>query len=220
MGTDAAVRFIEAGLPPVLDGASHAFGKGTISEVITEGEDECALLVKILTGLCPLHRGKIVVLTHDLRSLSRDELDGVRRRLGIVYPNGGLISNLKVLENVTLPLLYRSAESGVEIEKRAVASLDRFGGREDFFKLPSGLSPFKRRMAGFARVIALEPEVVVYDRLTDGLHAEGRDLLLGAARAFHSEKPGRTTIFLSHRSRSIDGDGAVAIVHLTKGRFV
>ncbi len=219
MTTAAAVRFIDAVLEPVLDGASHTFGTGTISEIITEGEDQNTLLVKILTGLSPLRQGKIVVLEHDLASLSREGLNGVRRRLGIVYPNGGLISNLKVLENVTLPLLYHTSESGGEIDKRAVAILDRFGGREDLFKLPSGLSTFKRRMTGFARVIALDPEVVVYDRLTDGLHEEEVGLFLRTALAFHAEKSGRTTIFLTPHSRSIATDGLPAIVRLTKGRF-
>jgi phospholipid/cholesterol/gamma-HCH transport system ATP-binding protein len=215
----AAVRFIDAVLEPVLDGADHAFEKGTISAVVTAEEDEDALLVKILAGLSRLREGRILVLEQDLGSLSRDGLDEVRRRVGIVFADGGLISNLKVLENVTLPLLYHSARSSGEIEKSAIAILERFGCREDLFALPGGLSTFKRRMVGFARVVSMEPEVVVYDRLADGFREEERDVFLRAALAFHGEMPERTTIFLTPNPASIAGAGPVPIVHLTKGRF-
>jgi phospholipid/cholesterol/gamma-HCH transport system ATP-binding protein len=219
MTMGAAVRFLDAVLEPILDGATHSFERGTISEVITAGEDENALLVKVLTGISLLREGKIVVLEHDLGTLSRDALNGVRRRIGIVYPNGGLLSNLKILENVTLPPLYHSAGSRQEIEQRAVAILERFGGEEDLLKLPAGLSIFKRRMTGFARVIVMDPEVVVFDRLAEGLHQEEKELFLRTAFAFHAERPGRTTIFLTPHTRSIAGDGPIAVVRLTKGRF-
>jgi phospholipid/cholesterol/gamma-HCH transport system ATP-binding protein len=215
----AAVRFVDAVLEPVLDGANHAFEKGSVSAVITAGEDEDALLVKVLVGLSRLREGRILVLEHDLGAVSRGVLDEVRRRVGIVFPDGGLISNLKVLENVTLPLLYHSARSSGEIERRAIAILERFGCREDLFALPGGLSTFKRRMAGLARVVATEPEVVVYDRLADGLREEERDVFLRAALAFHGEMPERTTIFLTPNPASIAGAGPVPIVRLTKGRF-
>jgi phospholipid/cholesterol/gamma-HCH transport system ATP-binding protein len=216
---DAAVRFTDAFLEPILDGANHAFEKGTISAVVTAGEDEDALLVKVLVGLSRLREGRILVLEQDLGALSRVGLDEIRRRVGIVYPNGGLISNLKVLENVTLPLLYHSAMRSRDIERRAVATLERLGCGEDLFSLPGGLSTFKRRMTGFARVVAMEPEVVVYDRLADGLHEEERDVFLRMALEFHEEMPGRTTIFLTSIPTPIAGAGLLTVVHLTKGRF-
>jgi phospholipid/cholesterol/gamma-HCH transport system ATP-binding protein len=216
---DAAVRFTDAFLEPILDGANHAFEKGTISAVVTAGEDEDVLLVKVLVGLSRLREGRILVLEQDLGALSRVGLDEIRRRVGIVYPNGGLISNLKVLENVTLPLLYHSAMRSRDIERRAVATLERLGCGEDLFSLPGGLSTFKRRMTGFARVVAMEPEVVVYDRLADGLHEEERDVFLRMALEFHEEMPGRTTIFLTSNPTPIAGAGPLTVVYLTKGHF-
>ena len=219
MTVGAAVRFTDAFLEPVLDGANHAFEKGTISAVVTAGEDEDALLVKVLVGLSRLREGRILVLEQDLGALSRDGLDEIRRRIGIVYPDGGLISNLKVLENVTLPLLYHTAMRSRDIERRAVATLERLGCGEDLFALPGGLSTFKRRMTGFARVVTMEPEVVFYDRLADGLQEEERDVFLRMALAFHGEMPGRTTIFLTSNPTTIAGAGPLKVVHLTKGRF-
>jgi len=216
---EAPVRFIDAVLEPLLSGANRAFEAGSVSEIVAGGEDESAFLVKVFTGLAGLQGGKIVLLGHDLGALSREALCGIRSRMGIVYPGGGLISNLKVFENLTLPLLYHSAGSGREIGERAGASLERFGWKGDLFELPGRLSTFQRRVAGFARVIAMDPDVVIYDRFVDGLYAEERNLFLRTAFAFHKEKPGRVTFFVTPRAGSITGDEPLTVVHLTKGRF-
>jgi phospholipid/cholesterol/gamma-HCH transport system ATP-binding protein len=216
---EAPVRFIDAFLEPFLSGANRAFEAGSVSEIATGGEYECAFLVKVFAGLVRLHGGKIVLLGHDLGALSRDALGRIRSRMGIVHPGGGLISNLKVFENVTLPLLYHSSGSGREIGERAIAALERLGWKGNLFDLPGSLSTFQRRTAGFARVIAMDPEVVVYDRLVDGLYAEERDLFLRTAFAFHKEKAGRVTFFVTSRPGSITGDEPSKVVHLTKGRF-
>ena len=216
---DTAVRFIDAVLDPALKGANRSFEPGTISAVVTAGEDVNALLVRVLTGLTRLQEGQVLVLGHDLGLLSRDGLDAVRRRIGIVYPDGGLISNLKVLENVTLPLLYHTGESSREIGKRAIALLERFGCGEVLFELPGNLSASRRRRAGFARAFALEPEVIVYHWREGGLDMEERELFLREAVAFHGEAPGRTTIFLIPHAGALGGAGTFPIVHLTRGRF-
>jgi phospholipid/cholesterol/gamma-HCH transport system ATP-binding protein len=168
----ASLRFVDACLPPLLAGANHAFEEGSITEVVAAGEEECALLAKTIAGLAPLEDGKIVLLGREPGDLSRQELCSLRSRVGIVHPGGGLISNLKVLENVTLPLLYHSPESGRGIAERAIAALEQAGYRGNLFELPGRLSAFQRRVTGFARAIAMDPDLVVYDRLTDGLYAE------------------------------------------------
>ncbi|MGZ9197224.1 MAG: ATP-binding cassette domain-containing protein [Candidatus Deferrimicrobiaceae bacterium] len=216
---DSAVRFIDATLDPVLKGANRSFETGTISAVVTAGEDVNALLLRVLTGLTRLQEGQIHVLGHDLGLLSRDGQEEVRRRIGIVYPDGGLISNLKVLENVTLPLLYHTGESSREIENRAIALLDRFGCGEVLFELPGNLSASRRRRAGFARAFALEPELVVYHWREGVLDMEERELFLREAVAFHGEAPGRTTIFLTPHAGTLAGAGTFPIVHLTRGQF-
>jgi len=216
---DATVRFIDAVLDPVLKGANYSFEPGTISAVVTAGEDVNALLVRVLTGLTRLQEGQVLVLGRDLGLLSRDGQDEVRRRIGIVYPDGGLISNLKVLENVTLPVLYHTGESSREIERRAIALLDRFGCREVLFELPGNLSASRRRRAGFARAFALEPEVIVYHWREGGLDMEERELFLREAVAFHGEALGRTSIFLTPHAGALAGAGTFPIVHLTRGQF-
>lgn len=216
---EAPVRLIDAVLEPILDGASRDFGEGSVSEIAAGGEEACGLLLKALTGLLPLAGGKVLLLGQDPAELSREELCALRFRLGVFHRGGGLISNLKVVENVALPLLYHSPEGADEIAERAVAALDRAGYRGNLFELPGRLSAFQRAAAGLARALAADPDVVFCDRLASDLHEDEKELLLRAAFAFHREKPGRVTIFLSSRPGLFPGDGPGTVVHLTKGRF-
>jgi phospholipid/cholesterol/gamma-HCH transport system ATP-binding protein len=216
---EAPVRFVDAVLDPILDGASRDFEGGSVSEIVAGGEEACALLVKALAGLHPLAGGKIVLLGQDPSGLSREGLCELRSRMGIFHRGGGLISNLKVVENVALPLLYHSAESAEEIMGRAAAALERAGYRGNLFELPGRLSAFQRAAAGFARVLAADPDVAVYDRLTSDLHEEEKEIFLREASAFHREKAGRVSIFLAARPGSIGGGEPRTVVNLRKGRF-
>ncbi|MEW6720852.1 MAG: ATP-binding cassette domain-containing protein [Thermodesulfobacteriota bacterium] len=215
----APVRFIDASLPPLLDGASRDFEEESVTQVVTGGEAECALLAKAIAGLAPLAGGRILLLGEDPAALSRKDACALRSRTAIFHAGGGLISNLKVVENVTLPLLYHSDEDTEAVWEKAVASLERAGYRGNLFELPGRLTSLQRRMVGFARALATDPEIAVYDRLADGLHAEERDALLRTALAFHGERPGRVTIFLSARPMPAAERDTMVTVHLTKGRF-
>jgi len=216
---EAPVRFVDAVLPPLLEGASLDFAEGSVTELVAGGEEECGILLGTLAGLRPLEGGRILLLGQDPAELSREGLCALRSRVGIFHRGGGLISNLKAVENVTLPLLYHSSERAGAIAERAAAALERAGYRGNLFELPGRLSAFQRAAAGFARVLAADPEGAVYDRLSSDLREDEREALLHEAFAFHRERPGRVTIFLVPRAGSLAAGGAGTVVHLTKGRF-
>lgn len=219
MSADAAVEFVDVVLGQGFRGTSRAFERGTVSAVITSRENENTLFTRAVTGLSRPESGRVHLLGQDLAGLSRDELNRLRPRIGIVKPDGGLISNLKVLENITLPLLYHSELSAEEIEDRALARLERLGYAGNVFELPGLLPVYEQRLAGLARTMAAEPDVAIYDRLLDGLQEEERTFFLRTAAAFHGERTGRTSIFLTPNPGSLAGIEGCGVVHLRKGRF-
>src|SRR5260221_1578028 len=94
--------------------------------------------------------------------------------LGVVAGDGGLIGNLKVWENLVLPVAYRGGAPLGELEARAAALFREFGILRARFAelcaaLPERLTAFERRLAGFVRAMLAEPEIMVYDALFDGL---------------------------------------------------
>jgi ABC-type multidrug transport system ATPase subunit len=89
-------------------------------------------------------------------------------RLGWVAANGGLISNLKVWENVTLPLWYHSKRDPSETEKSVEHWLTMLGLEPSTFATfmaaaPFGIEPWQRKLAGLLRGLVQMPRVLVVD---------------------------------------------------------
>ncbi len=89
-------------------------------------------------------------------------------RVGWVAANGGLISNLKVWENVTLPLWYHSRHDVAETEKNVQYWLTKLGLEPSFFAEfmaapPFGIELWQRKLAGLLRGLLLMPRILVVD---------------------------------------------------------
>ena len=119
----------------------------------------------------------------------------------IVPASGRLIANLKVWENIVLPLAYRGATSIDELEACATALFAELGYPPDRIRalagcLPDQISPMERRLAAFVRAMLAEPEVMVLDSVADGLTRgeSARALALGAL--FLRRFPFRTVVHI------------------------
>lgn len=89
-------------------------------------------------------------------------------RVGWVAENGGLISNLKIWENVTLPLWYHSRHEVTETEQRVmhwlgVLEFEPDACAEFMAALPYSIEPWQRKLAGLLRAFVQMPQVLVVD---------------------------------------------------------
>ena len=121
--------------------------------------------------------------------------------VAIVAARGGLIGNLKVWENLVLPIAYRGEVRLDELEVRAEMLFRSLGVlRERFAELcallPDRLSEFERRLAAFVRAMLAEPEIIVYDGLFDGLTRPEIEKAARFDRLFRLHFPFRTAIFV------------------------
>ena len=88
--------------------------------------------------------------------------------VGFVAANGGLISNLKIWENVTLPLWYHSRHEVTETEQRVMHWLGVLEFEPDacagfMAALPYSIEPWQRKSAGLLRALVQMPQVLVVD---------------------------------------------------------
>ena len=89
-------------------------------------------------------------------------------RVGWVAANGGLISNLKIWENVTLPLWYHARREVTETEQSVIHWLGILGLEQQEFSgfmaaPPSSIAIWQRKLAGLLRALVQQPEVLVVD---------------------------------------------------------
>ena len=129
-----------------------------------------SVLLKHVIGLLQPDAGTVEVDGIDLATLSPRELIAFRRRFGMSFQEGALFDSMTVGENIAFPLRrQRPRRPKGEIRDRIRECLETVGldGVED--RLPSQLSGGMRRRVGFARAIALEPEILLFDEPTTGL---------------------------------------------------
>ncbi len=119
----------------------------------------------------------------------------------LVASDGGLISNLTAQENILLPVQYHSTINDTRALQDAAAILMHFGldrreATRIFQTLPAGLSLLEKRLVGFARAMAIEPELLVCDTVFENLANSEMATIGRLGKLFHLHFPFRTVIFL------------------------
>lgn len=170
---------------------------GCLAAVITSRQGESDSLARLILGLARPAAGSIRLLGEDIGTAPEKVLYALRKRVAVVFPTGGLVSNLKVWENLVLPLEYHAACPQAEVEERGLAALRRVGYGGRLMEIPGHLSHYEKRLIGVARAMLTEPELIVYSAVLAGLSGGEKSGIIAAALEFHREKPGRTLLFIS-----------------------
>lgn len=128
-----------------------------------------SVLLKHLIALMEPDSGHVEVDGVRLDRLSPHQLTRFRRRFGMSFQEGALFDSMTVGENVSFPLRRLTRMEPEEIRRRVEECLElvRLEGVEA--KYPSQLSGGMRRRVGFARAVAVQPEILLFDEPTTGL---------------------------------------------------
>ena len=113
-------------------------------------------------------------------------------KVGLAFAQGGLLSNLTLRQNLRLPLSYLGLPAA-EVEARTKAALSRLGLQPVADLRPHAVSGAARRHGNLARVLALEPELVLLDDPLEGLDAADRATALDVIRAW-VDHPDQTVV--------------------------
>jgi ABC-type transporter Mla maintaining outer membrane lipid asymmetry ATPase subunit MlaF len=177
---------------------------GSIALFVTSGELENRTLMQLITGEQLPETGIIRLLDQQTDQLDREQLLEIRKSVGIVQSSGGLISNLKLWENITLPLLFHNHPAMHAAEENALKQLEQFGLQDKLMSLPAHLSLFERRAAGFVRATTLSPQIMIYCGCFDTLPARQRDQLLEKALERHHGQDALTSVFITSSSTALE----------------
>ena len=128
-----------------------------------------SVLLKHLIGLIQPDRGHIVVDGEDIARADHAQALAIRRKFGMSFQEGALFDSMNVFENIAFPLRRhtRHPEERIAARVRECLALVHLEGVET--KATSQLSGGMRRRVGFARAIALAPEILLFDEPNTGL---------------------------------------------------
>ena len=228
-----------AGWPVALDRVTHAYAAGRpvladlsfsirsdrfVAIVGPSGAGKSTVL-RLVNGLLKPSAGAVRVGGADLTRASAGEARRLRRRIGMVFQQFGLINRLSVLENVMLGRLgYRtclaSSVGWIRRPQRELALhiLDRVGMADFAWSRADQLSGGQRQRVGIARALAQEPRLILADEPISALDprtaAQVMDLLADISRT-----EGIAVIANLHALQAVR-DYADRVIGLRGGRLV
>ena len=161
-----------------LSSFSLDIAKGEFLSVMGPSGCGKSTLLNIMGLLDAPTGGQIKVDQQTTEHLSDKELAHFRnKKLGFIFQSYHLINDLKVLDNVELPLLYRSS-SARERRKLASEALAKVGLSNRVRHFPAQLSGGQKQRVAIARAIVGRPEIILADEPTGNLDsAMGNEIM-------------------------------------------
>jgi phospholipid/cholesterol/gamma-HCH transport system ATP-binding protein len=142
------------------------------------------------------------VAGEDLRNLKRADLYALRRRMGMLFQNGALLTDFNVFENVAFPIREHTDLPERLIRQLVLTKLEAVGLRGAADLMPSELSGGMSRRVALARAIVMDPEILIYDEPFVGLDPISLGVILRLIRRLN-DTLGLTSIVVSHDVKEI-----------------
>lgn len=191
------LSFRDVSYPGFFEGFSCEIPAGCSALIVTSREAESSMLTKLITGLSTPSRGAVMVDSQEIARLEAEQLHDFRQQIGIVPSNGGLISNLKVWENITLPLLYHSGGVTPEDEQTGLAYLETLGYSGNVMALPGHLSLHDKRKIALVRALLSKPRIMLYCSCFEEVSSQQLKTLSLLTTEFHAARADRISLYLS-----------------------
>jgi putative ABC transport system ATP-binding protein len=175
-------------------------------------------LMNIIGTLDRPTSGRVIIDGVDVTDKDENYLSRFRlERLGFVFQQYNLISQLTALENVMLPMLLTGRYTREEAMEKARLLLDLVGIPEVANKRPNQLSGGQQQRVAIARALANDPSLVIMDEPTGSIDLASSYLILDLVRLLNRYL-GVTFVIATHNMEVASIGGR--IIYLRGGRII
>ena len=181
----------------IFDNISLEFQRGKITAIMGPSGTGKTTLLKLIGGqLCP-DKGTISVDGENVHRLSRSNLYELRKRIGMLFQSGALLTDMSVYDNVAFPLREHTQLPEPMIRTLVLMKLHAVGLRGARGLMPNELSGGMARRVALARAIALDPMMILYDEPFTGQDPISMGALAHLIKSLNNTL-GLTSIVVSH----------------------
>lgn len=179
-----------------LDGINLTIQKGEFIAIMGPSGCGKTTLLNVL-GLLDSHiEGEYELDGKSIELLSSKKQAHIRsQQIGFVFQSFNLVSRLNVLDNVSLPLIYKGMTK-LARQQKASKMLQSFHLGEREFYMPNQLSGGQMQRVAIARALVNDPTIILADEPTGNLDSRASHIIMEELSDLH--KQGNTIIMVTH----------------------
>jgi polar amino acid transport system ATP-binding protein len=177
-----------------LRGVSLHIRKGEVVVIVGPSGSGKSTLLRCINRLEEFDKGRIIV--DDIHLDSAQNINAVRREIGMVFQSFNLFSHMTVMDNLVLAQRVVRRRTKAEAEEIALSLLQKVGIPEKAKAFPAHLSGGQQQRVAIARALAMNPNIMLFDEPTSALDPEMIKEVLDVMLALAKE--GMTMVVVSH----------------------
>jgi phospholipid/cholesterol/gamma-HCH transport system ATP-binding protein len=186
----------------IFRGIRIGIRRGDVTAIMGPSGTGKTTLLRLITGQLRPDAGRVVVDGLDVARLGRRDLYALRRRMGMLFQNGALLTDLDVFENVAFPLREHARLPERIVRNLVLTKLHAVGLRGAAHLQPQQLSGGMGRRVALARAIVMDPQILLYDEPFAGLDPISMGVVMRLIRSLN-DALGISSIVVTHDVREI-----------------
>ncbi len=181
----------------IFDELNLKIPAGKITAIMGSSGTGKTTLLKLIAGQLKPYSGEVLVQGQNIHKLPRKDLYNLRRKMGMLFQSGALLTDLNVFDNVAFPVRELTKLPEEVIRPLVLMKLQSIGLRGAKDLMPAELSGGMSRRIALARAIVIDPEMVFYDEPFAGQDPISMGVLVSLIRKLN-DVLGLSSILVSH----------------------
>jgi len=181
----------------IFDGVDLDIRRGSVTGIMGPSGTGKTTLLRLIGGQLRPQSGTVEVDGENVHKLNRGQLYQLRKRMGMLFQNGALLTDMDVFDNIAFPIREHTDLPERLIHHLVLMKLEAVGLRGARKLMPSELSGGMARRVALARAIALDPMMIMYDEPFTGQDPISMGVLVRLIRLLN-DALGLTSIIVSH----------------------
>lgn len=182
---------------PIFTDINLDIQRGKITAIIGPSGTGKTTLLQIIGGLLAPEAGVVSVGGQNVHALPRKALYRLRQKMGMLFQNGALFTNLNAFENVAFPLREHTNFTEANIERIVLEKLAAVGLKNASHLAANQLSGGMTRRVALARAMVLNPMLILYDEPFVGLDPLALGVIVRLIASVN-ERYKMTSVLVSH----------------------